>query len=101
MTRPASAPRSTGRSIDVPEIENPTTLDEGERRPAGVARALPPNTELICSELGLLEISRTLLRASADPTRVPYYVGQAARGIRVIDLTRPVLARARAYEIAS
>ena len=60
--------------------------------------ALAADTELISSELALLEISRTLLRAGADPTRVPYYAGQAVRGITVIDLTRPVLARARAYE---
>ena len=39
--------------------------------------ALPEGTELISSELALLEITRALLRGGADHTRVPFYVGQA------------------------
>jgi predicted nucleic acid-binding protein len=59
--------------------------------------ALPPATELITSELAVLEITRTLLRAGVDPQRVPYIAGQAVRGLYLADLTSAVLARARGY----
>jgi predicted nucleic acid-binding protein len=62
--------------------------------------ALGAGVELISSELARLEISRTLLRAGVDHTRVSHYVGQAVRGINLVDLTSTVLARARAYPTA-
>lgn len=62
--------------------------------------ALDTGIELISSELARLEISRTLLRAGVDHTRVPHYVSQAVRGINLVDLTSTVLTRARAYPTA-
>jgi predicted nucleic acid-binding protein len=61
--------------------------------------SLSEETELITSELARLEISRTLLRAGVDPTRVPHFVGQALRGIYLVDLTSTVLGRATAYQV--
>ncbi|MYW66542.1 PIN domain-containing protein [Streptomyces sp. SID8379] len=58
---------------------------------------LPTGTELVTSELARLEITRTLHRAGVDHQRVPYYVGQAVRGVYQIDLTSTVLSRAMAY----
>ncbi|HEX3789499.1 MAG TPA: type II toxin-antitoxin system VapC family toxin [Pseudonocardiaceae bacterium] len=58
---------------------------------------LPGDTELITSELARLEITRTLLRAGVDHKLAPYFVGQALRGIYLVDLTSTVLARAMAY----
>ena len=60
---------------------------------------LPSETELLTSELSQLEITRTLLRAGIDHQRVPYFVGQALRGVYVIDLTGTVIARAMAYRV--
>jgi predicted nucleic acid-binding protein len=60
---------------------------------------LPEGTELISTELSLLEITRALLRGGVDHTRVPYYVGQASRGVHVVDLSSTVLDRARSYEV--
>jgi predicted nucleic acid-binding protein len=60
---------------------------------------LPEGTELATSDLSRLEITRTLHRAGIDPQRVPYYTGQAVRGIYLVDLTSTVLARAMAYGI--
>lgn len=60
-------------------------------------QALPEGTELVTSELAQLEITRTLLRAGIDYQRAPYVMGQALRGIYLIDLTSTVLARAMAY----
>jgi predicted nucleic acid-binding protein len=60
---------------------------------------LDGSVELVTSELAGLEISRTLLRAGVDRQRVPYVVGQALRGVYLVDLTSTVLARARAYGI--
>ena len=60
---------------------------------------LPPGTELATSELAELEISRALLRAGVDHQRVPYVVGQALRGLYVLDLSRAVLARAKGYRL--
>lgn len=62
--------------------------------------ALPDGTELISSELALLEITRALLRGGVDHTRAPYYVAQAARGVYVVDLSSTVLDRARSYQVA-
>jgi uncharacterized protein len=62
--------------------------------------ALPKDTELISSELARLEITRALLRAGVDPTRVPYYMSQALRGVYVADLSSTVLDRARSYQVA-
>ena len=59
--------------------------------------ALEAGVELVSSELARLEITRALLRAGVDHARVPHYVGQAVRGIYLVDLTSTVLARARAY----
>ncbi|MEO3751105.1 type II toxin-antitoxin system VapC family toxin [Streptomyces sp. B6B3] len=59
--------------------------------------SLPGGTELLTDDLSRLEITRTLHRAGVDPERVPYYVGQAVRGLYLIDLTTTVLARAMAY----
>ncbi len=55
---------------------------------------------MISSELALLEITRALLRGGADPTWVPYYVGQALRGVYVVGLSSTVLDRARSYQVA-
>jgi predicted nucleic acid-binding protein len=62
--------------------------------------ALPDDTELISSELTLLEVTRALLRGGVDHTRVPYYVGQVVRGVYVVDISSTVLDRARAYQVA-
>jgi predicted nucleic acid-binding protein len=59
--------------------------------------ALPAGAELITSELALLEITRTLLRAGVDHQRVSYFAGQALKGVYLVDLTSTVLARAMAY----
>lgn len=61
--------------------------------------ALPEDVELVTSELAQLEITRTLLRAKIDHTRVPYYTGQALKGIYLVDLTSTVLARAISYRV--
>jgi len=61
--------------------------------------ALEPGTELVASRLAALEISRTLFRAGVDRQRVPYVVGQALRGLYLLDLTSTVLARAQSYGI--
>jgi predicted nucleic acid-binding protein len=61
---------------------------------------LPPDAELISSELASLEITRALLRGGVDHTTVPYYVGQALRGVYVVDLSSTVLDRARSYSRA-
>jgi uncharacterized protein len=61
--------------------------------------ALPTGSEMVTSQLAALEISRTLLRAGVDHQRVPYVVGQAVRGLFLVDVTSTVLARARAYGI--
>lgn len=62
-------------------------------------QALPDHLELLTSELAPLEISRTLLRAGLDHTRVPFYVSQAVTGVYLVDLTSTVLTRAMAYRI--
>jgi len=59
--------------------------------------SLPDGTELITSELAHVEITRTLLRARVDHRLVPHYLGQAMKGIYVVDLTSTVLARAMSY----
>ena len=61
--------------------------------------ALPSDSELVTSQLATLEISRTLLRAGVDHQRVPYVLGQAIRGLFLIDVTSTVLTRARSYGI--
>lgn len=61
--------------------------------------AQPVDSELVTSQLALLEISRTLMRAGVDHQRVPYVVGQAVRGLFLIDVTTTVLTRARSYGI--
>ena len=61
--------------------------------------ALEPGLELLTSRLASLEISRTLLRAGVDRERVPYVVGQALRGVYLLDVTSTVLARAQAYGV--
>lgn len=61
--------------------------------------ALPTGSELVTSQLAVLEISRTLLRAGVDYQRVPYVVGQAVRGLFLVDVTSTVLTRARSYGI--
>jgi predicted nucleic acid-binding protein len=58
---------------------------------------LPDGTELLGSELARLEITRTLYRAGVDHQRVPFFVGQAVRGIYLADVTTTVMARAAAY----
>ena len=58
---------------------------------------LDPGVELVTSQLASLEISRALLRAGEPSDRVPYLVGQALRGLYLVDLTSTVLARARSY----
>jgi uncharacterized protein len=62
-------------------------------------QALPEGTELLTSELASLEIARTLRRAGVDHQKVPYFVGQALKGVYQADLTTTVLARAGAYRI--
>ncbi len=62
-------------------------------------QALPNGTELLTSELSQLEITRTLVRAGADHQRVPYFVGQALRGVYLVDLTSMVLSRAISYRL--
>lgn len=62
-------------------------------------RDLQADTELVTSQLASLEISRTLLRAGVAHDRVPYVVGQALRGLYLIDVTSTVLARARSYRV--
>jgi predicted nucleic acid-binding protein len=57
------------------------------------------DSELVTSQLATLEISRTLLRAGVDHQRVPYVVGQAVRGLFLVDVTSTVLTRARSYGI--
>lgn len=59
--------------------------------------ALPRGTELLTSELAQLEITHTLFRAGVDRKSVPFQVGQALRGVHVVDLTSTVLHRAMAY----
>jgi predicted nucleic acid-binding protein len=61
--------------------------------------AQPSDSELVTSQLATLEISRTLLRAGVDHQRVPYVVGQAVRGLFLVDVTSTVLTRARSYGI--
>jgi predicted nucleic acid-binding protein len=61
--------------------------------------AQPAAAELVTSQLAVLEISRTLLRAGVDPQRVPYVAGQAVRGLFLVDVTSTVLTRARTYGI--
>jgi len=61
--------------------------------------AQPLDSELVTSQLAVLEISRTLMRAGVDHQRVPYVVGQAVRGLFLIDVTTTVLTRARSYGI--
>src|SRR5207344_2297377 len=61
--------------------------------------ALEPGVELVASRLTALEISRTLLRAGVDRERVPYVVGQALRGLYLLDVRRTVLGRAQSYGI--
>ena len=61
--------------------------------------ALEPGVELVASRLTALEISRILLRAGVDRERVPYVVGQALRGLYLLDVTSTVLARAQSYGI--
>jgi predicted nucleic acid-binding protein len=55
---------------------------------------LGSGVELVSSRLAALEISRTLVRAGVDRERVPYVVGQALRGLYLLDVTSTVLARA-------
>ena len=59
--------------------------------------ALPAGTELLTSELAEVEVTRALLRARVDHERVPYLAGQALRGVYRVDLSRTILARAKAY----
>ena len=61
--------------------------------------ALDSGLELVTSRLAALEISRTLVRAGVDRERVPYVVGQALRGLYLLDVTSTVLARAQSYGI--
>ena len=58
---------------------------------------LDPGVELVTNRLAALEIGRTLLRAEVDQERVPYIVGQALRGLYLLDLTSTVLTRAQSY----
>jgi len=58
---------------------------------------LPAGTELVTSQMAAVEVSRTLLRAGVDPQRVPYVVGQALRGLFLLDVSGTVLTRARSY----
>ena len=61
--------------------------------------AQPAGSELVTSQLAVLEISRALLRAGVDHQRVPYVSGQAVRGLFLVDVTSTVLTRARSYGI--
>lgn len=61
--------------------------------------AQPTDSELVSSQLAVLQISRTLMRAGVDHQRVPYVVGQAVRGLYLVDVTSTVLTRARSYGI--
>jgi uncharacterized protein len=61
--------------------------------------ALETGVELVSSRLAALEISRTLVRAGVDRERVPYVVGQALRGLYLLDVTSTVLSRAQSYGI--
>ena len=61
--------------------------------------ALEAGTELVTSRLASLEIGRTLIRAGVGRDRVPYVVGQALRGLYLVDVTSTVLARAQSYGI--
>ena len=61
--------------------------------------AQPTDSELVTSQLAVPEISRTLLRAGVDRRRAPYVVGQAVRGLFLVDVTSTVLTRARSYGI--
>jgi predicted nucleic acid-binding protein len=61
--------------------------------------AQPTDSELVSSQLAVLQISRTLMRAGVDHQRVPYVVGQAVRGLYLVDVTSTVLTRARFYGI--
>jgi uncharacterized protein len=58
---------------------------------------LSPEVVLLTSALARLEVSRTLLRAGVDHHQVPYFAGQAIRGLYVVDLTSTVLTRAMGY----
>ncbi|MGH3430222.1 MAG: type II toxin-antitoxin system VapC family toxin [Mycobacteriales bacterium] len=60
---------------------------------------LSQRTELVTSELAKLEISRTLFRSGIEIQRIPYIVGQALRGVYLLDLTSAVLSRARSYQL--
>ncbi|MDD9372022.1 MAG: hypothetical protein PV358_18015, partial [Acidimicrobiales bacterium] len=42
-------------------------------------------------------ITRALLRAGVDYTKVPYFVSQALRDVYIVDLSTTVLDRARSY----
>jgi predicted nucleic acid-binding protein len=57
------------------------------------------SVEMVTSQLAVLEITRTLLRAGVDHERVPYVTGQAMRGLFLVDVTSTVLTRARSYGI--
>lgn len=61
--------------------------------------AQPTDSELVTSQLAVLEISRTLMRAGVNHQRIPYVVGQAVRGLFLVDVTSTVLTRARSYGI--
>lgn len=61
--------------------------------------SLSADEEMLTSDLAVLEISRTLVRAGVDHQRVPYVTGQALRGVYTADVTGTVLQRARAYGI--
>ncbi len=58
---------------------------------------LDAGLELLSSELSRLEITRSLRRAEVEGERIPYYVGQALRGVYLLDVTSTVLERAAAY----
>jgi predicted nucleic acid-binding protein len=58
---------------------------------------LGAEVELLTSQLAALELGRTLLRAGVKHDRVPYVVGQALRGLYLVDVTSTVLTRARSY----
>ena len=60
---------------------------------------LAADVELVTSQLAALEVGRTLLRAGVERDRVPYVVGQALRGLYLVDVTSTVLARAQSYGI--
>lgn len=62
--------------------------------------ALEPGTELVTSVLARLEVTRTLLRLGVDHQRVPYFAGQALKGLYLADMTSIVLERAASYRVA-